>query len=295
MAIADLARRQKQMLRSDQLAAIGLGPRGVQARAAKGQLHRLHAGVYASHGPPFSFQQHCLAAVYACGADTLLSGFCSAAIFSLHEGLPDVPEVTNASGKGRSRPRVHVRRSVVDPRDATRRDGIPCTSVARTIIDCAFRAGPEGTEDLIMAADAARLLDHSRLRELADERRGRPGTAHVLAVITDDPAELRSRNEARMRAICRARGVPLPLCNHRIEIAGRTFFADFCWPELRLIVEADSWRWHGGRLASEYDADRHQLLSVAGWRVVHFTRDQIRHHAYTVGERLTALTAGGIT
>jgi very-short-patch-repair endonuclease len=73
-------------------------------------------------------------------------------------------------------------------------------------------------------------------------------------------------------------------------LTGRTFIADFCWPELRLIVEAASWRWHGGRLAAEYDADRDQLLLIAGWRVVHFTRDQIKLHRAETGERLAALT-----
>jgi very-short-patch-repair endonuclease len=58
-------------------------------------------------------------------------------------------------------------------------------------------------------------------------------------------------------------------------------------------VEADSWRWHGGRLASEGDRDRDQLLSIAGWRVVRFTRDQILHHALEVGRRIDALIRAG--
>jgi hypothetical protein len=62
--------------------------------------------------------------------------------------------------------------------------------------------------------------------------------------------------------------------------------------ELELIVEADSWRWHGGRLAGESDADRDQLLSMAGWQVVHFTRDQIKHEGDRTGRRLQVLTSG---
>jgi predicted transcriptional regulator of viral defense system len=289
-AIMQVAGRQKQLLRLDQLSAIGLGSRTVQARVARGRLHRIHRGVFATHGPPYSREQLYLAAVFACGRGTLLAGFCSASIFSLVDSPPTVPEVVNEAGTGTCRPGVTVHRSKVDPRDATRRHGIPCTSVARTIIDCAYRAGLDGTGELIMAADSAQLLNRSRLEQLADERRGRPGISHVLALITDDPVELRSRNERRMFSICRSFGIPLPLCNHRIELEGRTFIADFCWPDLRLIVEADSWRWHGGRLAAESDADRDQLLLIAGWRVVHFTRDQIKHHRSESGERLAALT-----
>ena len=59
------------------------------------------------------------------------------------------------------------------------------------------------------------------------DRRGRPGMGHVLALITDDPVELRSRNERRMFSICREFRIPLPLCNFPIETAGRAFIADF--------------------------------------------------------------------
>ena len=151
-AIARIAGRQKRLVRLEQLRSIGLESRSVQARAASGHLHRLHRTVYATHGPPFSIPQKCLAAVYSCGAHALLSGFCAAANFSLVETFPNIREVTNATGAGRRRSGIVVRESAVHPRDA-----IPCTSVARTIIDCAYRAGLEGTEDLILAADSAQL------------------------------------------------------------------------------------------------------------------------------------------
>jgi very-short-patch-repair endonuclease len=46
---------------------------------------------------------------------------------------------------------------------------------------------------------------------------------------------------------------------------------------------ADVWR-------RSTHADRDQLLVIAGWRVVHFTRDQIKHDRAETGERLAALT-----
>lgn len=95
-----------------------------------------------------------------------------------------------------------------------------------------------------------------------------------------------------MLRICRRAGVETPLTNHPIRVGARTFYADFCWPARRLIVEADSWRWHGGRLANESDADRDQLLSTAGWRVVHFTRDQIHTRAAECERRIVELTLG---
>ena len=183
-----------------------------------------------------------------------------------------------------------MHRAAIDPHDRRAFRGIPCTSAARTIIDVAPTAPLDALEDLLLAADSKQLLNRRRLEVLLRERGGRAGTRKILDLITDDPVELRSRNERRMFSICRELGVPLPLTNHRIDTAGRTFYADFCWPDLHLIVEADSFRWHGGRSAQESDADRDQLLSVVGWRVVHFTRNQIKNRRAETSRRLLALT-----
>lgn len=290
-AIVTVAARQKQLIRLGQLEQLGLGCRVIQHRARQGRLHRTHSGVYATHPPPYSPHQLYLAAVYACGPASFLSDLPAASLHGLTEPAPLPAHVTNAKGAGRSRRAITVHRRKLDPRDTTSRFAIPCTSIARTIIDCAHAAGAEGTEQLIMAADSKQALNRRRLEELAIEHRTRPGIGHILALISDDPVELRSKNERRMFSICRQFGVQLPLCNQRIELSPtRHFIADFCWPDLRLIVEADSWRWHGGRLASESDADRDQLLAIAGWQVVHFTRDQILKRRGETGRRLVALT-----
>jgi very-short-patch-repair endonuclease len=93
-----------------------------------------------------------------------------------------------------------------------------------------------------------------------------------------------------MLRICRRLGIPDPETQYEIRAEGRSFRADFCWPELRLVIEADSWRWHGGKLKK--DRDRDQLLAIAGWLVVHFTRKQIKLDPEETGRRLAALVSG---
>jgi very-short-patch-repair endonuclease len=289
-AIARRAARQQQLIRLDQLTECGLGPKGAQARAARGTLHRLHPSVYALHPPPYSRRQIWLAAVYAGGPGSLLSDLCAASHLAIWEEPPPLTvHITNESGRGRSLKGITVHRRPIDRRDSLIVRGIPCTSPTRTVVDCAAALGEDPLEDLLLAADASRSLNRVRLEELLKDRAGQPGIGRLRRLITDDPVETRSRNERRMAKICRLHGIPLPIANHRIDLGDRTFVADFCWPELRLIVEADSWRWHGGRGATERDKDRDQLLSIAGWQVVHFTRDQIKHHPDEVGRRLWAL------
>jgi very-short-patch-repair endonuclease len=289
--IAEISSRQKRLIRLDQLKGLGLTRRGVAHRVASGSLYRLHAGVFATHPPPHSHQQRYLAAVYACGEYASLIGPPSAWLYGCLESPPLIAEVNSPTGRGRSRPGVNVRRKTIASHDLRTHHGIPTTTMARTILDCAHALGEEGTEDLIMAADSKRILNRRRLEELTVEHAGQPGVRHILSLIAETPRELRSKNERRMFGICRAHAIPLPLTNHRIETAGRTFYADFLWPERKLIVEADSWRWHGGRRANESDKDRDQLLAIAGYLVVHFTRDQILKARGETGRRLAALAA----
>jgi very-short-patch-repair endonuclease len=50
---------------------------------------------------------------------------------------------------------------------------------------------------------------------------------------------------------------------------------DFCWPDRRLIVEADSWDFHKTRAAFERDRRRDLLLTAAGWTVLRITWRQL--------------------
>lgn len=288
--IAAIAGRQRRLIRHEQLVAAGFSDGGISYRARTGRLFRLHRGVFALHPPPYDRFQLWLGAVFACGAGAALSHCPAGALLSFLDDAPVVVDVTVPGQAGRKRHGVRIHRQPLEPRDRAGVHGIPCTSAARTLADIAPLLAIDALEDALIAADSLRILNRRRLDELIAERRGRPGISRLASLIAADPVEVRSRNEQRVLSICREFGVPRPLVNHRIEAGGRTFYADFCWPDHRLIVEADSWRWHGGRSANERDRDRDQLLSIAGWRVVHFTRDQIVRDRTQTGNRMVALT-----
>jgi hypothetical protein len=296
--IATIGAEQRRLIRSEQLKACGLGSGGIQRRVQTGRLFRLHRGVFALHPPPYDRFQRWLAAVYACGPGAAISHLQSAALLTLVDSAPAIIDVTVPGQGGRHRAGIRTHRRPLLPRDRSIVHGIPCTSAARTLVDIAPLLPLDQLEGVLIAADSLRVLNRRRLDELLAEHFGRPGVTRLASLVADDPVEVRSRNEARILSICRDFEVPRPLVNHRIECACRTFYADFCWPDQKLIVEADSWRWHGGRSANESDRDRDQLLTIAGWHVVHFTRDQIVNGHATTGNRLVALTtrqAPGVT
>lgn len=292
LRIERISRRQKQIIRLAQLIEAGLSGRGVRSRIASRDLFRVHRGVFALHPPPYSWHQRLLAATFACGPGSAVSDLAAAHLLGATENHPPVPHVTNWGGRGRTINGIVVHDRSIDPRDLTFRFAIPCTTPARTLLDCAGSVGIEELEALLMAADSGRPgLDRARLGQLVAEHRGARGVRNLRELITDEPKETRAENERRMLRICRRFGVPEPLTNFEIRAGGRTFAADFCWPDLRLIVECDSWRWHGGKLKTERDRERDQLLAIAGWLVVHFTRTQIKLARDETGRKLVALTA----
>ena len=46
---------------------------------------------------------------------------------------------------------------------------------------------------------------------------------------------------------------------------------DFVWPEEKVILEIDGWKFHGHRRAFERDRKRTMILSDAGYHVIRIT------------------------
>jgi very-short-patch-repair endonuclease len=71
------------------------------------------------------------------------------------------------------------------------------------------------------------------------------------------------------------------------------FRPDFCWPEARLIVEADGAAVHAGRRAHARDTRRDVLLTNAGWTVLRFAyTDIVGDPGYVASAIATALELG---
>lgn len=138
------------------------------------------------------------------------------------------------------------------------------TTRPRTVADCARHLD---FPDALAVADSA-LRDGQVSREqiatalVQSPRIGQPQARRVLA-----EADPRAANpfESAVRAI--ALGVPglevQP--QYLVEWVGRVDLAD---PRLGLVIEADSYAWHGGAGVFRYDIRRHAALVRAGWTVV---------------------------
>ena len=199
-----------------------------------------------------------MAAVRAGGDEAVLSGCAAAYLFALLKGRPPEPEVTAPTDR-RIRG-VKTRRSTTK-NDATVWRGVPVTTVARTLVDL---AGVLEEEDLARACHEAGVRHHTtpaQVEAVLSRRHNTPGAAKLRAVMRGDVQVTLSRLEEEF--LSRLRRARLMLPPHTNRPAG-TKRVDCRWPEQRLTVELDSYRYHNSRHSWEQDRRREREARARG-------------------------------
>jgi hypothetical protein len=297
-AIAAIAAGQHGIVTHGQLIAIGFSSSAIRARVAAGRLYRLHRGVYAVGFPPFRREAHWLAAVLACGERALLSHRAAGALLDIRESAAALIDVSSPTRAGRRRAGIRVHRAD-NLRDAERTvvNSVPCTTVARTIVDLAGVLTIGSLEYTIHRAQTKRRFPRDEVIAILDRLPRKSGTANVRQILgLSRPAEdrLNSELERRLFRICALAGVPQPEVNRWIALPaadGGGYEVDFCWPERRLIVETDSRVFHETDRAFQNDPRRDRLLMLAGWRVIRFTYRDLNERPREVAGQLRLLLA----
>ncbi|MDQ6779258.1 MAG: endonuclease domain-containing protein [Actinomycetota bacterium] len=285
LAIADLFARQKTVATLDQLEELGLGRRAVRHRAAIGRLHCLYPAVYSSTPPSLlPPKARWLAAVLACGGDAYLSHRSAAALLGLQSTLRSAIDVTTPDDRGRRLDGIDAHRAAtLTPADVTAVEGIPCTSVARTVLDLAAVAPRRRVERAIDQAEVLEIFDLRAFDDVLARNptlRGAPIVLDLLAEYQREDAHLATLTESELEegflALCDAAGFPRPEVQQYLTLpSGDVIRADFLWRELRVVVETDGHQGHKTPWARERDARRDLLLTEAGWRPVRLTKRMV--------------------
>ena len=119
------------------------------------------------------------------------------------------------------------------------------------------------------------------------QARGRAGVRRLRDVLGADevgPGAPRSQLERRFLSLCRRAGLPRPAVNEWLTVAGEEMQVDFVWHGPRLIVETDGFNVHRTRAAFTRDRRRDRCLSLAGWRVIRFTWQEVTNEPRHVTE-----------
>jgi very-short-patch-repair endonuclease len=273
--VAQRAAEEWGVVSLDELCACGLTKQGVAVRAANGRLHRLYRGVYAvGHANP-PLEGRFLAAVKACGPGALLSHYSAGALWRIVEWDDRYLEVTVRGVTRRLHRGLRVHRALtLESRDATRHEGIPVTTPARTLLDLAATLDPRSLRRAVRRAQAIHLTSVRQLREVLTTAGPRRGVRNLARIIATGPAPTRTELEDAVLDLILRGGLAHPRVNAPMVVAGRRVIPDFHWPDQQLIVEADGAAWHDGEIAREDDAERQALLEAAGKRVLRVTWKQ---------------------
>jgi hypothetical protein len=205
-----------------------------------------------------------------------LKGHLSLTSAALHHGwevktVPALPHVVfprkrNVPHLGRRRVVVH--RADLGPDDIS---GI-ATSRELTLLQC-LRSLPDD-EALAVADSALRHGEAATLRRVLANVRG-AGSAKVRRIGLQADARAANPFESVMRAICLQ--VPGLSVTPQLVLSSDHFWAcpDLVDRERRIVIECDSWQWHGDRKGFVKDVRRYTLLSADGWTVLRFTWDDV--------------------
>lgn len=295
-AIAQIAAAQHGLVALWQLKEIGMSRAAAHWRVGVGRLHRLYEGVYAVGHVPSTRRCELMAAVLACGPRSVLSHRSAAELWGLQESRRGPIDVTAPARRGRA-PRgiASHRDSTLVKVDRTSVQGIPCTSLARTLLDFAAVAPIWELRKAVSEAEVLRILDHSAVRISIRRHRGRRGVARLRLAIDEirpETKRTRSEMEREFLRLCEQANLPRPEVNVSLRVGGRTQKPDFLWRDAGLIFEADSRTYHDTDSAFQVDRKREQRFQLAGWSVSHCTWEQVFQEPAALMRTVRGLLAG---
>jgi very-short-patch-repair endonuclease len=302
--IASIAASQFGLATTNQLHAAGLSERQIERRVDSGHLERLHRGVVAVRGGEATWRRDLLAACLAAGPDAVASHRAAARLFAvdLRAAVPAEITVVRARSLKLDRVVIHRSRDLV-PRHVSIRDAIPATKPHRILVDLGavvpWWLVSRALEQLI----AARHVTPSSVRSFLDEisRQGRDGAGILRRVLDnralgDEPSD--SGLEEVMARLASDHALPTPVFQYAIQLPGGWRSIDFAYPqaERRIAIEVDGFEVHTRYDVFQRDRVRGNELELAGWMVLHFSRDQVLHRptyvARTIRDALHAKDFG---
>jgi very-short-patch-repair endonuclease len=271
--------------RAQAMNVVGFSASAVARRVRRGSWQPLHPGVFRATGAAPSWAQSCAAANLWGGTGAAVCGASAARLWGL-----DLP------GNTRRDPTIHLavpnpwwhgsalagvevfRRLNLTPSDIVWREGIRCTSLARTLVDLAERLSPMALE---IALDSARRQHggaaHQVLGLLARlGTRGRKGAGRLkrLALERLDFDQDSAIEVILLRALKNQRLEPS--CNARVKCGDEMLEVDLLFEPQKVVIELQGYAFHSDRPQWEKDQARLRALQQAGYLVLPFTARDLK-------------------
>jgi very-short-patch-repair endonuclease len=222
-----------------------------------------------------------MAALLACGRDAVLSHRDAAALWGIRKDNRARIEVTTPTHRI-GPPSVIVHQARIPPDERTVRDGIPVTSLFRTLLDLA-RVTREGELRKAMnEAERQGLGDTVTLTSFLKRHANHPGIEKLRSV-SPTTRLTRSELEDAFLTYCRSHAIPLPQTN--TTVLG--YEVDALWDDHALAVELDGYAFHHTRLDIADDNTKAQDLQAHGLTVTRVNDEHL--HTPRLARRLRAM------
>ncbi|MFI5054046.1 MAG: hypothetical protein ACHQDE_06760 [Acidimicrobiia bacterium] len=272
--VRGLSESQHGVFHLRQLTAVGVTRAAREHRVGSGSWQPLFDGIYRLTGAPCSWHGTVLAASWAGGPRAVASHRTAAELWQFAGRRQDIVEITCPRWRRSQRPNLVVHETkALTPIDAATVDGIPVSSVPRTLLDLGAVCTRLTVEMAVDNALRRELVDATELRKLLARlgRSGRNGVG-VLRSILDERAgraPTESERETLLLDVLRKNGLPPPVVQFEVREGG-AFVArlDAAYPDAKIAIEYESYEHHTGKLALVRDSARRNRLIAVGWLVI---------------------------
>jgi hypothetical protein len=272
--VPGLALRQHGVVTRAQLRALGLTDAQIDGAMARGLLVGVHRGVFAVGHARLSADGRTSAAILACGSGAAAAYRTGAALWALRPSSTPRTEVVIPRRSSVAHAGVVVHQHpTLGPAEVTVHDGIPVTTVARTLLDLAAVVDHQQLRRAVKQAVVLGLFDLVEVQRVLarhPRHRGAKALTELLRRWTDPPVT-RSELEVAFVRLCGRYGLPAPVMNG--TLLGLELDAQF--PDHGVVVELDGARFHEDPLHREDDYAKRASVEAAGLRFVAFTYRQV--------------------
>ncbi len=234
------------------------------------------SSVYRAADAPETPNQRLVIASLWGGPDAVLSHTSAAALWDLDlpRGEPAKIHVLRRYGQSaRNTDLVAHRTRRLDEIDRAVRKGVPVTSVERTLVDLAAVLDEAALEAALESALRQHLTFNERLWRRVEKLWGHPRLhvlRHLLHIRQDAPAE--SVLEVQVERFLREYSIEGFIRQYEVWDGERWRRLDWARPDVRVALEAESWKHHSGRIDWSRGHTRNRRLVARGWRFIPITR-----------------------
>ena len=276
-----LATGQHGLFTTAQALSVGVRATELQRWARVGRIDRVVRRVRVVNGSAPSPEQQARAVLLAHGDHAALCRSSAAWLWEVpgHD-LSPVQVVRRRDVHLNSAANTHTSRRL-ERVDLTARRGLLVTTPTRTIFDLAGRQHPDRTRRDLNGLMACGLITLELLDESVDRlaTKGRAGITtmrRLIAEAHEKGAPAGSNLELRVEELLHLAGLRT-MCR-QLEVHdgdGLVARVDFGEPDLRIVVEVDSDRFHHGLVDRQIDAGKTARLEALEWTVLRVTEREI--------------------